>query len=131
MATVPEERIIEEQRFVVLFFLWAKVPNAKDIPNEMFPAHGWRCLLRKVVHNCVQKRFADEEEVETEMGKWLRQQSKNFYAAGFRHTGKSMGQVYEYWWRICREINNFSRFECHMFYVLCPFVTYLLSLPRT
>jgi hypothetical protein len=29
------------------------------------------------------KRFADDEEVETEMRKWLRQQSKDFYAAGF------------------------------------------------
>jgi hypothetical protein len=28
-------------------------------------------------------RFADDEEVETEMRKWLRQQSKDFYAAGF------------------------------------------------
>jgi hypothetical protein len=24
-----------------------------------------------------------------------------------------------------------SRFECHIFYVLYPFVTYLLTLPRT
>jgi hypothetical protein len=29
------------------------------------------------------KRFADDEEVQTEVRKWLRQQSKNFYAAGF------------------------------------------------
>jgi hypothetical protein len=29
------------------------------------------------------RRFADDEEVETEMRKWLRQQSKYFYAAGF------------------------------------------------
>jgi histone-lysine N-methyltransferase SETMAR len=29
------------------------------------------------------KRFADEEEVETEVRKWLRQQSKDFHAAGF------------------------------------------------
>jgi histone-lysine N-methyltransferase SETMAR len=29
------------------------------------------------------KRFADDEEVETEIRKWLRQQSKDFYAAGF------------------------------------------------
>jgi hypothetical protein len=27
--------------------------------------------------------FADDEEVETEVRKWLRQQSKDFYAAGF------------------------------------------------
>jgi head-tail adaptor len=29
------------------------------------------------------KRFADDEEVETEVRKWLRQQSKDVYAAGF------------------------------------------------
>jgi hypothetical protein len=29
------------------------------------------------------KRFADDEEVETEVRKWLRQQSKFVYAAGF------------------------------------------------
>jgi hypothetical protein len=29
------------------------------------------------------KRFADDEEVETEVRKWLRQQSKDFYAEGF------------------------------------------------
>jgi hypothetical protein len=29
------------------------------------------------------KRFADDEEVEMEKGKWLRQQSKDFYAVGF------------------------------------------------
>jgi histone-lysine N-methyltransferase SETMAR len=29
------------------------------------------------------KRFADDEEVETELRKWLRQQSRDFYAAGF------------------------------------------------
>jgi hypothetical protein len=29
------------------------------------------------------KYFADDEEVETEVRKWLRQQSKDFHAAGF------------------------------------------------
>jgi hypothetical protein len=29
------------------------------------------------------KRFADDEEVETEVWKWLRQQSQDFCAAGF------------------------------------------------
>jgi hypothetical protein len=45
-----------------------------------------------------------------------------------RRTGKAMGQVYQCWWRICREIIIFSRFEYHMFYVLYPFVAYLLTL---
>jgi hypothetical protein len=29
------------------------------------------------------KRFADDEEAETEVRKWLRQQLEDFYAAGF------------------------------------------------
>jgi hypothetical protein len=29
------------------------------------------------------KRFSDDDEVEMEVWKWLRQQSKDFYAAGF------------------------------------------------
>jgi hypothetical protein len=29
------------------------------------------------------KHFADDEGVETEVRKWLRQQSKDFYAVGF------------------------------------------------
>jgi hypothetical protein len=39
-----------------------------------------------------------------------------------------MGQMYQCWCRICREINFFFRFEYHMFYPLYPFVTYLLTL---
>jgi hypothetical protein len=29
------------------------------------------------------KCFVDDEEVETEVWKWMRQQTKHFYAAGF------------------------------------------------
>jgi hypothetical protein len=61
-------------------------PNAKNIHKEMFLGYGGKCLSRKVVNNLVEKRgklFADDEEVETEVLKWLRQQSKDFCAAGF------------------------------------------------
>jgi hypothetical protein len=63
-----------------------KDPNAKHIHKEMFPVYGGKCLSRQAVHNWVQKRdkcFADDEEVETEELKWLRQQSEDFCAAGF------------------------------------------------
>jgi hypothetical protein len=99
----------------------------------MFPLFGGKCLSFKSFHNWLHKcgkGFADDEKVETEMQKWLRQQSKRLIFCGFRRTGKAMGQVYQCWWRICREINVFCRFECHMSYVLYPFVTYLLTLPR-
>jgi hypothetical protein len=49
----------------------------------------------------------------------------------FRRTADAMGQVYQCWWRVWREINVSCRLEYHMFHVLCPFVTYLLTLPRT
>jgi hypothetical protein len=48
--------------------------------------YGGKCLSCKAVHSWVEKRgkrFADDEKVETEVRKWLRQQSKDFYAAGF------------------------------------------------
>jgi hypothetical protein len=49
----------------------------------------------------------------------LQQQSKEFYAA--------TGHVYQCWWRIRQEIIFFFRFEYHVFYVLYPFVTYLMT----
>jgi hypothetical protein len=52
----------------------------------MFPVYGGKCLSCEAVHNPVEKHgrsFADGEDVEAEVRKWLRQQSKEFYAAGF------------------------------------------------
>jgi hypothetical protein len=66
--------------------LWANKHIAKDIHKEMFPVYGGKCLPRKAVHKWVEKHekcFTDDEEVETEVRKWLRQRSKDFYAAGF------------------------------------------------
>jgi hypothetical protein len=63
--------------------------------------------------------------------KWLRQQSHDIFAAGFDALVKR--------WDKCINVGGgyvekykffFSRFEYHMFYVLYPFVTYLLTLPR-
>jgi hypothetical protein len=68
-----------------LCFLRAKGLNAKDIHKEMFPVYGEKCLSRKAVHNCVEKRvkgFADDEVVETELRKWLRQ-VKGLLSCGF------------------------------------------------
>jgi hypothetical protein len=84
IATVLEEYTTEEQRSFVRFF-WAEGLNAKDIHKEMLPVYGGKCLSCKAIHNWVEKRckrFADDEEVETEVRKWLRQQSKDFSADG-------------------------------------------------
>jgi hypothetical protein len=68
----------EQRPFVSL--LWAKRLNAKDIHKEMFSVYGGKCLSRKAFHSWVEKlsqgRSKDDE---TE----VRQQSKNFYDAGF------------------------------------------------
>jgi hypothetical protein len=83
--TVLEGCITKEQCSVVCF-LRAKGLSAKDIHKEMFPVYGGKCLSRKAVHNWVEKcgsHLTDDEEVEMEMRKWMRQQSKDFYAAGF------------------------------------------------
>jgi hypothetical protein len=66
-------------------FLRAKGLNAKDIHKDMFSVCGGMCLPRQAVHKWAEKRgrrFADDEEVETKVRKWLRQQSKD-YGAGF------------------------------------------------
>jgi hypothetical protein len=57
------------------------------------------------------KRFADDEEVKTEVLKWLRQQSKDVYAASFDPLVKRWGEVYQCWWRICRDTIFFFQFR--------------------
>jgi hypothetical protein len=95
-------------------------------------AVGSVCSVKRFTtgsRNCL-KDIRNPQMMLDEVRKWLRQQSKDFYAAGFDAlTGKVTRQVYQCSWRICREINYFSMFEYHTFYVLYPFVTYLLTSP--
>jgi hypothetical protein len=96
----------------------------------MFPVYGGKCLSRKAVHNWVEKfsqgrsKVADDARPGAEVAETT---VKRLLCSGFRRTGKAMWEVYRCWCRIRREINDFSRFEYHMFYVLNPFVTYLLT----
>jgi hypothetical protein len=64
-----------------------------------------KCFLFMVGSVCRVKKhgklFADDEEVETEVRKWLRQR---LLCCGCRRTGKAIGQVYQCWWGICGEI---------------------------
>jgi hypothetical protein len=55
MATMLEGNTTEEQRSVVLYLLWAKGLNAKDIHEEMFHVYNGKCLSRKAVHIWVDK----------------------------------------------------------------------------
>jgi hypothetical protein len=56
--------------------------NVKDIHKEMFHLCKRKCLSRKAF-SFGGRCFADDEEIETELRKWMRQQSKYFYASGF------------------------------------------------
>jgi hypothetical protein len=56
--------------------------NANDIRKEMFPVYSGKCLSHKAVHNWVEK-FSQGHSKVNQVQKWLRQQSKDFYAAGF------------------------------------------------
>jgi hypothetical protein len=110
-------------------FLWAIELNAKDINKEMFPVYGWECLSRKAVHNWVTNVSMMTKRLKRRCGSgW--DNSQILLCCEFRLTGKATGQVYQCWWRICREIKVLSRLEYHMLYVLYPFVTYLLTPPR-
>jgi hypothetical protein len=85
MATVTEGVYYRKALFYCAS-LWAAGLNAKAIHEEMFPVYGGKYMSRKAVHNWVQKRgirFPDDEEVETEARKRLRQKSKDFHSVGF------------------------------------------------
>jgi hypothetical protein len=63
-------RTTKEQGSVVRFYFVAKGFDLKDIHKEIVSVYGGKCLSRKAVHNWVEKRrkrFADDEEVETEV----------------------------------------------------------------
>jgi hypothetical protein len=136
MATTLEDYTTEEQSSVVRFFSWAKGLNARDIHKEMFPVYGGKCLSGKALYEWIEKRrkpFADDKEVEPEARKWLREQSKDLYAPSYDALVKR--------WDKCINVGGGyvernkcvfpPRFEYHIFYILYPFVTYLLTLSRS
>jgi hypothetical protein len=74
---VLEEYASKEQCSVV-WFLWTK-----GIDKDIFCVYNGKCLSSKVIHNWVEKHgkcLIDEEVVEMEVRKWLRQV---FYDLGF------------------------------------------------
>jgi hypothetical protein len=85
-APISLRSVLPKSSVLLSVSLWAKGLNAKDIHKEIFTVYGGKCLSRKAVHNWVEKfsqgrwKVADDETV---VQKWLRQPSKDFYAAGF------------------------------------------------
>jgi hypothetical protein len=102
------------RKALILCVLWPKGLNAKDIHKEM--------LLFTVGSVCrVVKRFTAVWQT----FRWWRRglngggEVAETLCCGFRLTGKAMGQVYQCWWRVCREINVFpgSNITCFTFYI--------------
>jgi hypothetical protein len=83
-APISLRSVLPKSSVLLCAFLWAKGLNANDIHIEMLPVYGGKFLSCKAfwVEKFSQGRskVADDE---TEMQKWLRQQSKDLYAAGF------------------------------------------------
>jgi hypothetical protein len=104
-------------------FSVSKGLNAKDIHKEMFPVYGGKSLSRKAVHNWVEKfsqgrsKVADDDRAGAEVAETT---VKRLLCCMFQRTGKAMGQVYQCWWRICREINAF--FQVQVSHVLRFFI---------
>jgi hypothetical protein len=94
MTILLKEYTTDKQRSGVRF-LWAKGLNAKDFHKEMFPVYIWKCFSCKTVHNWVEKFSEGRSKVAydaRQVRKWLRQQSKDFYVAGFDALVKRWGK---------------------------------------
>jgi hypothetical protein len=79
MATVFEDYSNEKQRPVVSFC------GQKDSMQTVFikKCLRWEVFVTQSDSQLGGKRLADDEEVETEVRMWPRQQSKDFYGACF------------------------------------------------
>jgi hypothetical protein len=97
MAIVLEVCTTQEQCSVVLFC------GQKGSRQKIFIKQCFLCTVGSVCRvkqfKIGSRNYLKDEEVETHVRKWLRQQSEDFYAAGF----DAMGQVCQCWCRICRE----------------------------
>jgi hypothetical protein len=78
-------RYILPKSTVLLRFLgWGKRTQCKYINKEMFHVYGGQCLLRKTIQNWVEKFSQGRSKVmPDQVRKWLRNQSKDLYAACF------------------------------------------------
>jgi hypothetical protein len=86
MATVLAECLLKSRVQLCVLLLFAKRLNAKDIHKEARPVYGSKYSSRKAVHKWVEKfseGCSNVAVMSNQMRKWLRQQSKDFYAAGF------------------------------------------------
>jgi hypothetical protein len=106
--------------------------NAKDIRKEMFPVYGGKCLLRKADYNWVEKFSQGRSKVAVDARSCAEVSEttvKRHLFCGFRRISKAMGQVYQCWWRICREINILLQFQMSHVLRFVYICDHLLTLP--
>jgi hypothetical protein len=116
MVKVLEDCTTEEQPSAV-HFQWKKKDLMQNIFIKKCFLFKYGSVCRAKVSQLGGKLFSDDEEVQTEVRNWLRQQSrKSFLCSGFRRSGRAMRQVYQCWWRLCRQINVSFIFEYHIFF---------------
>jgi hypothetical protein len=83
MATVLKGYITEQRRSVVNFLCVQKDSMQRIFIKKCFLFMVESVFFTKSSSELGGKHFSDDEEVETEVRNWPRQQSKDFYAAGF------------------------------------------------
>jgi hypothetical protein len=111
MATVLEG-VLPKISVLLCFFCGQKDSMLRIFIKKCFLVYGGKCLSRKAVHSWVEKfsqgcsKVADDE---TELRKWLRQESKHFYAAGFDALVKQ--------WNKCINVGGGSDITCFTFYI--------------
>jgi hypothetical protein len=122
----------EKQRFVLLFLCGEKDSMQRIFIKKCFLFTMGKGLSRKTVQKWVEKfcqgrsKVADDARSRTEVAKTT---VKILLCCGFPSTGKAMGQVCQCLGEgVSRNVFFFPRFEYNMFYVLYPFVIYLLTL---
>jgi hypothetical protein len=129
MTTVLEECTNEEKRSVVRFC------GQKDSMQRILVKKCFLFTVGNVSHvkgftTRLRNSFQDVRNVADDAGAEVAETTvKRLLCCGFRRASTAAEQVYQCWWRICREMFS-PRFEYNIFYVLYPFVTYLLTQPR-
>jgi hypothetical protein len=103
MATVLEKCGTEEQRYITRF-----LSVQKDSMQRIFIK---KCFLFTVRSVCRVKQFTTGWQTFRwwwrgwNEGAEVAETAVRLLCCGFRRSGKAMRQVYQCWWRICREIN--------------------------
>jgi hypothetical protein len=112
--------------FCFEFFVGKKNPMQRIFIKKYFLfAVGSVCLVKRFTTGC--QTFSCWRRSWNGGAEVADTTVKRLLCRVFRRTGKAMGQVYQYWWRIWRDINVSSGLEYHTFCVLYEFVTYLPS----